>query len=77
MQINLNRRAKSKIPDTHRVLGIRVSAGIQQQPRTVRVAAYGGPNQRSEPVLRENDNAASKNSRTGQHYLIKSLIGIN
>ncbi len=38
--------------DTHLVLGILVGAGIEQQPRAVRVTLVTGPNQRRVSVLR-------------------------
>ncbi len=46
---------KSKInatTDTHIVLGILVGAGIQQQPKTVRVTFRSGQNQRCASALR-------------------------
>ncbi len=37
---------------THHVLGVLVGAGIQQQPRAVRVTILSGPHQRRPSVLR-------------------------
>jgi hypothetical protein len=47
---------------THLVRGILVGAGIQQQPRAVRVTIESGPNQRRVSVLRAHANVPSDNN---------------
>ncbi len=47
------RHESNAVTNTHNVLGILVSTGIDQQPRTVRVTSLSGQNQRCQSALRK------------------------
>jgi hypothetical protein len=69
------RHCRNKTTHPARVYGVRVGAGIQQQPHKGRFALFGGPHQRRAMTLHTR-NVCAKMRRINQQISIVIILGI-